>query len=117
MADATHAVAMAAHRLRPEAVGAARLAAAPGVERHIRVLQIADEVILDLEVALVDLADEGQLVHVLEDGALGIVHDGAGIIAIAEAVDAVEAAPLGDFLDGEVELVAADEIERRRSLL
>ena len=51
-----HAVAVAAHRLRPEAEGAARFAAAPRVERNIRVLQIADEVVLHHKVALVDRA-------------------------------------------------------------
>ena len=38
-------------------------------------LQIADEIILDPEVALVDLGDERQLVHVLEDRALPVVDD------------------------------------------
>ena len=66
MLDAAHPVPMATDRLRPQAEGAARLAAAAGVERDVRVLQIADEIILDPEVALIDLGDEGQLVHVLQ---------------------------------------------------
>ena len=67
MADAARAVAMAADGLRPQAEGAARFAAAAGIERDVGVLQIADEVILDPQVALVDRRDERQLVHVLED--------------------------------------------------
>ena len=47
VADAARAVAVAADRLRPQAEGAARFAAAAGVERDVGVLQIADEVVLD----------------------------------------------------------------------
>ena len=65
VADAARAIAMAADGLRPQAEGAARFAAAAGVERDVGVLQIADEIILDLEVALVDRRDERQLVHVV----------------------------------------------------
>jgi len=77
-------------------------------------LQIADEVILDPEIALIDFGDEGQLIHVLEDRALAIVTDGAARVAIAEAVDAVPGAAVGNLLDGEIEFVAADEVERAR---
>ena len=78
MRDAAHPVAVPADGLRPQAEGAFRAAAAPGIERQIRVLQIADEIILDLEVALVDLGDERQLVHVLEHRPRPVVHDAAG---------------------------------------
>ena len=77
-------------------------------------LQIADEVILDPQVALVDLGDEGQLVHVLEHRALPVVHDRAVGAAIAEPVDVGERAALGDFLDREVEFLAGDEVDRAR---
>ena len=73
VADAARAIAMPADRLRPQAEGAARFAAAAGVERDVGVLEIADEVILDLEVALVDLAHERERIHVLEDGAFLVV--------------------------------------------
>ena len=112
VADAAGAVAMPADRLRPQAEGAARFAAAPGVERDVGVLEIADEVILDLEVALVDLAHERQRVHVLQDGAFLVVRDHALAVAIRQAVDRVPVAPLGKLPDGEVELVARDEIDR-----
>ena len=111
----THAVAVAADRLRPQAEGALRAAAAAGVEAHVRMLQIADEVVLDLQVALVDRRDERQLVHVLEDRARQVVHDAAVGIAIGQALDVSAAAALGDFLAGVVEFLAADEIDRRRS--
>ena len=105
---------MAADRLGPEAEGTARFAAAPRVERHVGVLEIADEIVLDLEVALVDLADERQLVHVLQHRTLRIVDDHALGVPVAHAVNARERPTVRDFLDREVELVASDEIDGRR---
>ena len=70
-----HAVAMSADGLRPQAEGAARFAAAAGVQRHVGVQQVADEVVLDPQVALVDLGHERQLVHVLQDRAVLVVLD------------------------------------------
>ena len=58
MADAARAVAMTADRLRPQAEGAARFAAAAGIERNVGMPEIADEVILDGQVALVDGASQ-----------------------------------------------------------
>ncbi len=75
--------------------------------------QIADEVVLDPQIAPVDVRDEGQLVHVLEHGAVAVVHDRAIRAAIGNAVDRGEVAALGHLLDREVELVAGDEIDRR----
>ena len=77
VSDAAGAVVVSAHGLRPQAEGAARFAAAPGVERQIRMPQVADEVVLDLEIALVDRRDERQLVHVVQHGAVGVVDDAA----------------------------------------
>src|SRR5207247_7977489 len=87
MTDAAHPVAVPADRLRPQAKGTFRPAAAPGIERYIRVPQIADEVILDPEVPPVQLVDEGQLVHVLEDRTVGIVDDDTVGVAEALTVD------------------------------
>src|SRR5262249_60034674 len=70
MPDAAYAVAVPADGLRPQAEGATRFAAAAGVERDVGMLQVAAEVVLDDEVALVDRRDERQLIHVLENGAL-----------------------------------------------
>src|SRR6185437_9126034 len=77
---------MPAHGLRPQAEGAARFAAAAGVQRHVRVQQIADEIVLDPQVALVDLGDERKLVHVLKDGAVLVVDDRARAVAEGNAV-------------------------------
>ena len=77
--------------------------------------QIAAEIVLDDEVALVNRRDEGQLVHVLEDGAVLVVHDDAGGVAPGEPADSGEVAPLRHLLDGEIEFVARDKIDRGRS--
>jgi hypothetical protein len=49
-----------------------------------------------------------------EDGALLVVHDHAFGIAIGQPRDFAPGPSVGDFLDGEVEFVAGDEIDRRR---
>ena len=67
VADAAHAITMAADGLRPEAEGAARFAATARIEGDVRVLEIADEIILDDEIAFVDRRHEWKRVHVLED--------------------------------------------------
>ncbi len=115
VADAAGAVAMAADGLRPQTERAARFASAPRVERQIGMLEVADEIILDGQIALVDRRDERQLVHVLQNGAWGIVPDRAGGVAIGQSGDAVPVPSLGDFPDGEVEFVAGDEIDDRRT--
>ena len=89
---------MPADGLRPQAEGAARFAAAAGVERDIGVQQVADEIVFDAQVALVDLGDEGKLVHVLQDRAILVVHDPAGAVAIGDAVHRGPVAALGDLL-------------------
>ena len=89
-----HAVAMAADGLRPQAESALRAAAAAGVEADVGMLQVADEVVLDLQVALVDRRDERQVVHVLDHGARQVVHDAAVGAAIGEPLDVAQAAGL-----------------------
>ena len=56
-------------------------------------LQIADEIVLDPQVALVDLGDERQLIHVLEDRAVLVVHDRAGRVAVGDPVDRAQSRP------------------------
>src|SRR4029450_2915298 len=85
-------------------------------ERNVGMQQIADEIILDDEIALVHRRDERQLVHVLQHRAVLVVYDGAVAVAPGEPGDAVEVASFGDLLDGEIELVAGDKIDRRRRL-
>ncbi len=77
-------------------------------------LEIADEIILDPEIALVDFGDERQLIHVFKDRALAVMHDSAARVAIAQTVDPIPGAAFGDFLDREIELVAADEVDGGR---
>src|SRR5208282_3666714 len=52
VSGAARAIAMAADRLGPQAEGAARLAAPARIKRHVGMQEIADEIILDPEVAL-----------------------------------------------------------------
>ena len=114
MLDAAHAIFMAADGLGPQAEGAMRFTAAARIDRDIRVHQIADEIILDPEIAVIDVGDERKLVHVLEHGPLAVMDDLAGGIAIAQAVDRLPGLTLGDLFDGEIELVARDKVEHRR---
>ena len=78
-------------------------------------LEIADEIILDFQVALVDRRDERQVVHVLDDGARRVVADRAIGVAIGQPGDGAEFPAFGDFPDGEIEFVAGDEIDRGRA--
>src|SRR5204863_4398538 len=73
--DGPRAIALAADRLWPQAEGALRAAPAAGVERDVGMLQVADEIVLDRQVTLVDIDHEWQGVHVLEDGTLRRVAD------------------------------------------
>ena len=79
-------------------------------------LEIADEVILDLQVALVDRRDEGQLVHVFEHGAGFVLLDDAVLVAIDEAGDRGKVAPFRDVAHREVVVLAGDEIDGGRFL-
>ena len=74
-------------------------------------LQIADEVILDPQIALVDFGDEGQPVHVLENRPVAVVGDGAVRATEAHTVDCVEWPALGDLLDREIKLFAGDKVD------
>src|SRR5262245_27809462 len=111
--DRPRTVAMAANRLRPEAEGAARPTAPPGVERHVRVQEVADEVLLDHQVAVVDVHHERQGVHVLERRPLRRALE-VPVRAIAESGHLWKRPPLRDLLDGEVELAAGHELDGRR---
>ena len=111
VSDAAHAIAMTADRLRPEAEGAARFAAAACIERDVWVLEIAAEIFLDVEIALIDRRHERQRVHVFEDLAIGVVDDDAVGDCDRRGLRSCPVASVGDLLDGEVELVAGDEVD------
>src|SRR5205085_1488893 len=114
MLDAAHSISMPTDRLRPQTEGAFRAAAAPGIERKIRVLQITDKVILDSQIPLVDFGHKGQPVHLLEHRARAVVDNDTIAVTVAEPVDVGKTPPLGDFLDREVEFLARDKIDGAR---
>src|SRR5262249_12065818 len=76
--------------------------------------EIAAEIILDDEIALVDRGYERQRIHALERRPVLVVHDRAVSAAPAQARDPREFAPFGHFLYGEIEFVARYEIDGRR---
>jgi hypothetical protein len=106
---------VAAQRLRPQAEGALRRAAARGVERDKRMQQERHVVLGDVEVAGVDLGRPGHLVELLRRDlrTVGIVLDDAVLVLVADAEDLVQRLAVGKLHDGEVELAAADEVDRR----
>ena len=104
---------MTANRLRPEAEGAARFAAPARIERNVRVFQIAAEIFGDVEIALVDRRHERQIVHIVQDFAIDIMDDDAFGVAIGDAFHVRPVASVGDLFDGEIELIAGDEVDGR----
>src|SRR5712691_8929194 len=111
--DRARPVPVAADGLGPQAEGALGPTAAPRVERHIGVKEVADDVVLDRQVALVDVHDERERVHVLERRPVRGVPDHA-VVPVAHAEDAAQGVAPGHLLDREVELVARDEVDRGR---
>ncbi len=102
---------VAGERLRPEAEGALRRAAARGVERDVGVQQERHVVAGDVHVALVDLGGPGHRVEVFDLRAVGVVLDDAVGVLVADAEDLVQRLAVGKLDGGEVELAAADEVD------
>src|ERR1700674_5389973 len=102
---------MPTDRLRPEAESALRPAAAPGIDRNVRMYKVTDEIVFDLQVALINGRDERQLVHVLENRPGFVVHDAAIGLAKAQARNGCKRQTLCDVAAGEVEFLAAHEID------
>ncbi len=73
--------------------------------------KITDEIFLNIEVTLVDRADERQLVHIFQYFAGCVVVDRPLMIAVGKASDRTPITILRDVPDREVELVAGDEID------
>ncbi len=111
--DRAHAITMPSHRLRPQAESAARFAAPSRVERDVGMQQIAAVIVLDGEIALVDRRHPGKSIHVLENFAVFVVNDDALAVAVGKPFDVAPGPAVGDFLDGEVEFVAGDEVHCR----
>ena len=107
---------MAADGLGPEAEGALRRAAAPGVETQVRVQQIADEILLNLQIPLVRIDHPRQNVHVGDHFALAVVDDLPVGTAIRKAVDLRERPAFGDFFACEIKFLAPNPVNGRRGL-
>src|SRR5262249_6513309 len=84
------------------------------VERKVRVLQIADKIVLNDKMALIGGRYPGQRIHVLEHLAVLVVDDSAAPVAVGQPLDVLPGHLVGDFLDREVEFVAGDEIDSGR---
>ena len=100
---------MSAQRLRPQAEGALSRTAARGVKRHIRIQQERNVVFRDVQIALVDLGDVGQRIQILNLRSVRIVDD-LVVLQIRNAGNLLQRLPLGIIDDGEVEFLAANEI-------
>ena len=92
-----------------------RRATAAGVHAHVGVEQVTDEIVFDLEVALVHVRHPRKRVHVLDHLAFGVVNNFAVVVPEGEAVDVFELAAFGDLLAGEIKFLAAHPINRGRS--
>jgi hypothetical protein len=88
-------------------------AAAAGIERKVRVLQITVEIVSDVKIALVNRRNERQQVHVFQNRALVIVHNDARRIAVRQSDDVAQRFAVRNILDCKVELIAADKIDQR----
>ena len=76
--------------------------------------QIADKIIVDIEIAFIDRRDKRQVVHIFQDRALVVMNNDPGRISIRQAGDLAPGPVFRHLLDGEIELVARDKIDRRR---
>ena len=77
--------------------------------------EVADKIILDCEIALVHRRHPGKRIHVFENFAVVVMNDDALPIAIGEPFNLSPISSLGDLLDGEIELVTSDEVDRSSS--
>ena len=103
---------MSAERLRPQAEGALRRAAARGVERDVRMQQEGHVVACHVHVALVDLGRPRHCVQVFNLRAVWVVEDLA-VLLVADAEDFIQRLALGKLNYGIVELAATDKVEHR----
>ena len=74
--------------------------------------EVADGVVLNSKVALVDRSDERQAVHVFERFSIRIMHNVSITIKKADARNGRERSLVSDFGNGEIELLAGYEVDR-----
>ena len=110
-----NAVFVTADGLRPKAERALRGAATAGVQRDVRVFEIADGISFDLEVALIDIGDPRQRVHVMDKFTFGIMKDFA-VLAIGESGNFSERTAFGNFLARKIKFLAPNPVNRGRRL-
>src|SRR5208337_3641947 len=99
--------------LRPKAKGTFGGAAAPGVERHIGMKQIADEVIVDVQIFVIDRENAWQGIRIEQDLAFRRMAYGAIGCSVSEAFNLIKVISPGQIETGIIKLVAAHEIEHR----
>src|SRR5579883_1420236 len=112
---ATHAIAMSTQGLRPKTESAFRTATPARIEGHIRMLEIADEVVFDGEIALIDLDNRRQSVHIF-DGRPRASNTNLAVVTIGDALNLSEWFAGSNFGAGVVELAERDPIHRRRAI-
>src|SRR5262250_3408494 len=103
---------MTGKRLRPQAERAQRRTSARSVKRDERVQQEGNVVVLDLEVALVNIGGKRQRIQFrgLEHGPGRVVHDLA-VFDIADIRDFRERLALRVFHDGMIEFAADNKVD------
>ena len=110
--DRSHAPCVAGQRLRPQAERAQRRTSARRIERYVRMQQERDVVVLDRQVALVDLGGKRQRV---EFGGLQRrprrVVDNFAVVPVAHARNLGKRLALRELDDRVVELAADDEVD------
>ena len=96
--DTARAVDMAGDGLRPEAETQLAAAAAAGIQRHVRMLQVADIVVFDGEMLGVDVGDVRDGVEVVDRRTHRGTPDRAVRRAVGDARHVLERPPLRQFL-------------------
>ena len=89
---------MAGGHLRPQTKRAARRTAPTGVQRHIGILTIRTVILAEVQIAVINLSDKGQLVKFFigERRTFEIVMD-LSVLAIADTADVLPVPSLGNL--------------------
>ena len=101
---------MTGNGLRPQAESAARLAATAGIHRQVGVLQVADEIVFDDQIALVHVDHRRQRIHVFDNRAVGVAHI-AFAVAPGDAAHFGQRFAFGNFHADVIEFTVGDEVD------